>query len=90
MKNENNTSLFDALTTPIMELKNRIVMAPMTRARAIGGIANELMALYYSQRHEAGLIITEGTAISPNRMGYARIPGIYERELPEIIPMNQA
>lgn len=58
-------------------LKNRIVMAPMTRCRAIENIPNDLMAEYYSQRASAGLIITEGTAPSPNGLGYARIPGIF-------------
>lgn len=52
-------------------------MAPMTRCRAIGNVPNELMAQYYSQRSEAGLIITEGTSPSPNGLGYARIPGIF-------------
>lgn len=60
-----------------MALKNRIVMAPMTRCRAIGNIPNELMAKYYNQRCSAGLIITEGTSPSPNGLGYARIPGIF-------------
>ena len=60
-----------------LTLKNRIVMAPMTRCRAIGNIPNELMAEYYKQRSDAGLIITEGTSPSPNGLGYARIPGIF-------------
>ncbi|MBC8112660.1 MAG: alkene reductase [Verrucomicrobia bacterium] len=60
-----------------LDLKNRIVMAPMTRCRAIGNIPNELMAVYYEQRSGAGLIITEGTSPSPNGLGYARIPGIF-------------
>lgn len=55
-------------------------MSPMTRCRAIGNIPNELMAEYYRQRSGAGLIITEGTAPSPNGLGYARIPGIYSDE----------
>ena len=58
-------------------LNNRIVMAPMTRCRAINNIPNELMAEYYKQRSAAGLIITEGTSPSPNGLGYARIPGIF-------------
>ena len=58
-------------------LKNHMVMAPMTRSRAIGNIPNDLMALYYEQRAGAGLIITEGTSPSPNGLGYARIPGIF-------------
>jgi N-ethylmaleimide reductase len=60
-----------------IELQNRIVMAPMTRSRAINNVPNELMAEYYGQRAAAGLIITEGTSPSPNGLGYARIPGIF-------------
>lgn len=60
-----------------LTLANRIVMAPMTRSRAITNIPNELMAEYYAQRAAAGLIITEGTSPSPNGLGYARIPGIF-------------
>jgi len=52
-------------------------MAPMTRSRAINNLPNELMADYYTQRSGAGLIITEGTAPSPNALGYSRIPGIF-------------
>jgi len=63
-----------------MELKNKIVMAPMTRSRAIGNIPNALMAEYYGQRASAGLIITEGTSPSPNGLGYARIPGCFSKE----------
>lgn len=63
-----------------IELRNHIVMAPMTRSRAIGNIPNELMATYYSQRAGAGLIITEGTSPSPNGLGYSRIPGIFSYE----------
>jgi N-ethylmaleimide reductase len=63
-----------------LELSNRIVMAPMTRSRAINNIPNEAMAEYYSQRASAGLIITEGTSPSPNGLGYARIPGIFSAE----------
>ena len=62
------------------ELQNRTVMAPMTRSRATGNLPNGLMAEYYSQRSSAGLIITEGTAPSPNGLGYARIPGIFSQE----------
>lgn len=63
-----------------IDLKNRIVMSPMTRCRAIGNVPNDLMATYYRQRSGAGLIITEGTSPSPNGLGYARIPGIYNRQ----------
>lgn len=62
------------------QLKNRIVMAPMTRCRAINNVPNDLMADYYKQRSGAGLIITEGTSPSPNGLGYARIPGIFSKE----------
>ena len=58
-------------------LANRIVMAPMTRSRAIGNVPNELMATYYAQRASAGLIVTEGVSPSPNGLGYARIPGLF-------------
>src|SRR3954469_25461709 len=72
--------LFTPYKLGSIELKNRIVMSPMTRCRAIGNIPNDLMAQYYKQRSEAGLIITEGTSPSPNGLGYARIPGIFSSE----------
>lgn len=71
--------LFNEVKLGTEYLLNRIVMAPMTRSRAIGNIPNELMAKYYEQRSAAGLIITEGTAASANGLGYARIPGIFTR-----------
>ena len=55
-------------------------MSPMTRSRAIGNVPNAMMATYYSQRAAAGLILTEGTAPSPNGLGYPRIPGVYSPE----------
>lgn len=61
-------------------LKNRAVMSPMTRSRAINNIPNELMVEYYSQRSDIGLIITEGIAPSPNGLGYSRIPGVFSKE----------
>ncbi len=63
-----------------LQLQNRIVMAPMTRSRALNNIPNSLMATYYEQRAAAGLIITEGVSPSPNGLGYARIPGIFNTE----------
>lgn len=63
-----------------MQLSNHIVMAPMTRSRAISNVPNDLMAEYYSLRADAGLIITEGTSPSPNGLGYARIPGLFNSE----------
>ncbi len=69
--------LFTPITVGSTEIKNRIVMSPMTRCRAIGNIPNELMAEYYGQRADAGLIITEGTSPLPNGLGYARMPGVF-------------
>ena len=71
------TTLFTPTTLGKLQLKNRIVMAPLTRSRAIGNVPNELMEKYYRLRAEAGLIITEGTSPSPNGLGYARIPGVF-------------
>jgi len=72
--------LFSPIKVGKIELKNRIVMAPMTRCRALGNVPNLLMANYYQQRASAGLIITEGVSPSPNGLGYARIPGIYSQQ----------
>lgn len=75
------TAALSHLFTPFqlgrISLANRVVMAPMTRCRAIGNTPNALVAEYYSQRATAGLIITEGTSPSPNGLGYARIPGLF-------------
>lgn len=69
--------LFDSYTLGNMRLKNRVVMAPMTRARNADGIPDDNNALYYGQRAGAGLIVTEGTAISATSMGFLHIPGLY-------------
>lgn len=58
-------------------LDNRVVMAPMTRSRAIDTVPNEETALYYRQRAGAGLIVTEGSQISAQGVGYLFTPGIY-------------
>ena len=71
------TTLFTPTTLGKLQLKNRIVMSPLTRCRAIGNVPNELMEQYYRLRAGAGLIITEGTSPSPNGLGYARIPGLF-------------
>ncbi|HUH46661.1 MAG TPA: alkene reductase [Arenibacter sp.] len=63
-----------------LELKNHLVMAPMTRSRAIDNLPNPLMETYYGQRTGAGLIVTEGTAPAPEALGYPRIPGIFSRQ----------
>ena len=72
-----NVGLLNPYKLGKIDLKNRMVMAPMTRSRATGNIPNTLMAEYYRQRATAGLIITEGTSPSPNGLGYCRIPGIF-------------
>ena len=72
--------LFTPIKVGTTILNNRIVMAPMARCRDIGNIPNDLMAAYYEQCAGAGLIITEGTSPSPNGLGYARIPGIFNKE----------
>lgn len=72
--------LYEEAQLGSLTLKNKFVMAPMTRSRAIGNVPNNLMTQYYSQRATAGLIITEGTSPSPNGLGYARIPGLYTEE----------
>ena len=69
--------LFSPWKLGMMEIKNRVVMAPMTRSRCPGNSAGDIVATYYSQRAEAGLNITEGTSPSPNGLGYARIPGLF-------------
>lgn len=70
--------LFQPLNLGPNKLKNRIVMAPMTRGRAVdGNVPNPLASRYYSERASAGLIITEATQVSPQGIGYPRTPGIY-------------
>ena len=75
-----------ALLRPIklhdLELKNRVIMAPMTRSRADneGNVPNDLTVTYYTQRAGAGLIITEGSQISKQAVGYINTPGIYSEE----------
>jgi N-ethylmaleimide reductase len=70
--------LFDPVSVRSLSLRNRTAMSPMTRSRAVeASTPNALMATYYAQRATAGLIITEGTSPSPNGLGYARIPGLF-------------
>lgn len=73
-------TLFSPYQLGPIALANRVVMAPMTRSRAIDNLPNELMADYYQQRASAGLIITEGTAPSTNGLGYPRIPGLFSAD----------
>jgi len=75
----------EIMFTPVklgsIELKNRLVMAPLTRMRAVAGdVPHPLAKTYYAQRASAGLIITEATQISPLGMGYPATPGIYSAE----------
>jgi N-ethylmaleimide reductase len=73
-----DVSLFSPYSMGPLTLRNRVVMAPMTRSRAHeANTPNELMAEYYGQRAGAGLILTEGVSPSPNGTGYARIPGLW-------------
>ncbi len=73
--------LFDPVALGPLALPNRIVMAPMTRNRASAShLPTPIMAAYYAQRAEAGLLITEGTAPTPSGCGYARIPGLWSEE----------
>lgn len=76
------TTLFDPIKIGALELPNRIIMAPLTRARAIGEgrVPNELMAEYYVQRASAGLILSEATSVTPMGVGYADTPGIWSDE----------
>jgi 2,4-dienoyl-CoA reductase-like NADH-dependent reductase (Old Yellow Enzyme family) len=82
MNGEYPISIFDPITIGDLQLPNRIIMAPLTRARAIRGgrVPNALMAEYYVQRASAGLILTEATAVSPQGVGYADTPGIWSDE----------
>ncbi|MEM6298873.1 MAG: alkene reductase [Bacteroidota bacterium] len=75
------STLFESFLLGDITLKNRVVMAPLTRSRSTQDhVPTEIMATYYGQRAGAGLIITEGTSPSPNGVGYPRIPGIYNEE----------
>ena len=74
------SNLFDSYDLSGLLLPNRIVMAPLTRARAKHDAADELIALYYAQRSTAGLIISEGTPISREGQGYLVNPGIFSSD----------
>ncbi len=73
------SKLFDPIRVGDLELPNRVIMAPLTRSRAVGGdrVPNALMAQYYVQRASAGLILSEATAVTPQGVGYADTPGIW-------------
>ena len=74
------TTLFDPIRLGRLTLKNRVAMAPMTRARAPRNVPTAEMARYYAQRAGAGLIVTEGTVISAVGSGFADCPGLWSAE----------
>ncbi|MCY1016099.1 alkene reductase [Pyxidicoccus sp. MSG2] len=78
----NTSKLLSPFRLGRLELKNRMVMAPMTRSRALvdGNVPNPLAAPYYTQRASAGLLITEATQVSPQGVGYIRTPGVHSPE----------
>ncbi len=73
-------NLFSSFELSGLTLPNRIIMPPMTRVRSPKGLPTDQMALYYAQRASAGLIIAEGSPISPEAQGYLYNPGIYTSE----------
>ena len=75
-------NLFINYQLQAVNLKNRMVMAPMTRSRAVNpeNKANDLIAAYYAQRASAGLIISEGTTVNEKAVGYIHVPGIYTHD----------
>ncbi|GGA96412.1 alkene reductase [Brucella endophytica] len=74
------TTLFDPIKAGDLELANRIAMAPLTRNRSPNATPTELAITYYTQRATAGLLISEGTAITQQGQGYADVPGLYGAE----------
>ncbi len=74
------SKLFSAYDLAGLKLSNRLVMAPMTRARTQDTVPDELTALYYRQRAGAGLIISEGAPVSEEGRGYLYTPGLYNDE----------
>lgn len=78
MSDQQTSDLFQPYQLGSLPLANRIVMAPLTRSRAgAGDVPTPLMATYYAQRASAGLIISEGSQVSPQGKGYIQTPGIY-------------
>ena len=74
-------TLFDPIRIGAWNLPNRIIMAPLTRARAgAERIPNALMAEYYQQRATAGLIISEATSVTPMGVGYGDTPGVWSEK----------
>src|SRR6266404_4542481 len=79
-----NSVLFEPFRLHDLTLPNRIVLSPMTRARAgTTRLPNRLMAEYYAQRSSAGMLVTEATSISEEAEGHSESPGIYTDEMTE-------
>lgn len=74
------TTLFDPIQAGDLHLANRIAMAPLTRNRSPRAVPRDITATYYAQRASAGLLITEGTAITHQGQGYSDVPGLYGTE----------
>ncbi|MDM9621768.1 alkene reductase [Rhizobium sp. S96] len=74
------SKLFEPTQVGDIAVKNRIVMAPLTRNRSPGAVPNDLNVEYYRQRATAGLIVTEASAITHQGQGYADVPGLYTKE----------
>ncbi len=79
------SKLLEPLKVGALELPNRVVMAPLTRLRGTPDhLPTPVMAEYYAQRASAGLIISEGTPVSPMGVGYAQVPGIWSQQQTEL------
>ena len=79
------SQLLQPLKVGALELPNRVIMAPLTRLRGtVDHLPTPVMIEYYKQRASAGLIISEGTPVSPMGVGYAQVPGIWSKEQTEL------
>jgi 2,4-dienoyl-CoA reductase-like NADH-dependent reductase (Old Yellow Enzyme family) len=77
--------LLEPLKVGALELPNRVIMAPLTRLRGtVDHLPTPVMIEYYKQRATAGLIISEGTPVSPMGVGYAQVPGIWSTAQTEL------
>lgn len=74
------SKLLEPVNFGALKLKNRVIMAPLTRARSPGRVPTSSVVEYYRQRASAGLIISEATSVSPHGVGYADTPGIWSDE----------
>ncbi|ELY4438352.1 alkene reductase [Cronobacter dublinensis] len=75
------STLLEPVNIGALELKNRVVMAPLTRMRAVNDrTPGEIVKTYYTQRASAGLIFTEATSVTPQGVGYPNTPGIWSEQ----------